>query len=113
MIVVLASYLTSRGRRLDSLPSILGACVLVGPPLALVMLATLGFVAAARGDVEFGGQRGSTLKLKAGDIAILPAGTGHRRVDASDDFLCVGAYPPSGKLTWPLVQPPIFGSGMN
>jgi rod shape determining protein RodA len=38
MIIVLASYLTSRGRRLDSLPSILGACVLVGPPLALVML---------------------------------------------------------------------------
>jgi rod shape determining protein RodA len=38
MIVVLASYLTSRGRRLDSLGSILGACVLVGPPLALVML---------------------------------------------------------------------------
>ena len=37
MIVVLASYLTSRGRRLDSLGSILGACVLVGPPLALVM----------------------------------------------------------------------------
>jgi rod shape determining protein RodA len=38
MIVVLASYLTSRGRRLDSLGSTLGACVLVGPPLALVML---------------------------------------------------------------------------
>ncbi|MGZ8721928.1 MAG: rod shape-determining protein RodA [Aeromicrobium sp.] len=37
MIVVLASYLTSRGRRLDSLGSILGACVLIGPPLALVM----------------------------------------------------------------------------
>jgi rod shape determining protein RodA len=37
MIVVLASYLTSRGRKLDSLGSILGACVLVGPPLALVM----------------------------------------------------------------------------
>lgn len=38
MIIVLASYLTSRARRLDSLGSILGACVLVGPPLALVML---------------------------------------------------------------------------
>jgi rod shape determining protein RodA len=38
MIVVLASYLSSRGRQLDSLASILGACVLVGPPLALVML---------------------------------------------------------------------------
>lgn len=37
MIIVLASYLSSRGS-LDSLGSILGACLLVGPPLALVML---------------------------------------------------------------------------
>ena len=38
MIVVLASYLASRGSRLDSLGSVVGACILVGPPLALVML---------------------------------------------------------------------------
>jgi rod shape determining protein RodA len=38
MIIVLASYLSSRTRSLDSFPSILGACVLVAPPLALVML---------------------------------------------------------------------------
>jgi rod shape determining protein RodA len=38
MIVVLANYLGSRQGRLDSLPSILGACVLVAPPGALVML---------------------------------------------------------------------------
>ncbi|MEA2609695.1 MAG: rod shape determining protein RodA, partial [Chloroflexota bacterium] len=38
MIVVLASYLASRDGRLDSLGSILGAVILVGPPLALVML---------------------------------------------------------------------------
>jgi rod shape determining protein RodA len=37
MIIVLASFLTS-GRSLDSLGSILGACLLVAPPLALVML---------------------------------------------------------------------------
>ena len=36
--IVLASYLSSRGRGLDSLGSILGACLLVAPPLALVML---------------------------------------------------------------------------
>ena len=38
MIIVLADYLASREGRLDSLGSILGACLLVGPPLALVML---------------------------------------------------------------------------
>ena len=38
MIIVLANYLASRQGRLDSLRAILGACVLVLPPLALVML---------------------------------------------------------------------------
>jgi rod shape determining protein RodA len=38
MIVVLASYLAGREGKLDSLASILGACLLVGPPLLLVML---------------------------------------------------------------------------
>jgi rod shape determining protein RodA len=38
MIIVLASYLGARKGRLDSLWSILGACVLVGPPLLLVLL---------------------------------------------------------------------------
>ena len=38
MIIVLASYLAGREGKLDSLVSILGACVLVGPPLLLVML---------------------------------------------------------------------------
>ena len=38
MIIVLASYLAARQGRLDSLPTLIGACLLVGPPLALVML---------------------------------------------------------------------------
>ena len=38
MIVVLANYLGARQGHLDSLWSILGACVLVGPPLLLVLL---------------------------------------------------------------------------
>jgi rod shape determining protein RodA len=38
MIVVLANYLGARQGRLGSLPSILGACLLVGPPWLLVML---------------------------------------------------------------------------
>jgi len=38
MIIVLAAYLASRQGHLDSLLSLVGACALVAPPLALVML---------------------------------------------------------------------------
>ena len=38
MVVVLANYLGSRQGRLRSLPSIMGACILVAPPFVLVML---------------------------------------------------------------------------
>lgn len=38
MIVVLSNYLGARQGRLGSLPSILGACILVAPPWILVML---------------------------------------------------------------------------
>ena len=38
MGIVLANYLGSRQGRLGSLPSILGACILVGPPFVLVMI---------------------------------------------------------------------------
>ncbi len=53
-------------------------------------------IARGRVTVEFGGAKGKLVDLAAGDVAILPAGTGHRRISASSDLLVVGAYPEGG-----------------
>lgn len=50
-------------------------------------------IARGRAKVRFGGARGRNLDLKAGDVIVQPAGTGHQRISASRDLLVVGAYP--------------------
>lgn len=53
-------------------------------------------IARGRAAVRFGGEHGETFEVEAGDAVVLPAGTGHQCLEASDDLLVVGAYPPEG-----------------
>ncbi len=78
MIVVLANYLSQRETKLDSLSSILGACLLVAPPAALVLLqpdlGTSMVFGAILGGMLF--MSGASLKwltaLAAGVVAAVP-----------------------------------------
>ena len=93
MIVVLANYLASRNGKLGSLPSILGAVVLVGPPGLLVMLqpdlgTSLVFAAILAGMLFMSG---ASLKwlgiLTAGALAIFPFAWDHLLQDYQKERL--------------------------
>lgn len=49
---------------------------------------------SGRARIGFGGDDGVSVEFGVGDLCIIPAGVGHRRLEASDDFLVAGGYPP-------------------
>lgn len=50
-------------------------------------------VVAGHVRVQLGGESGVAIDLAAGDVVVLPAGTGHRNLGADASLLVVGAYP--------------------
>lgn len=50
-------------------------------------------VVKGEADILLGGETGEVIHISSGDVIVLPAGTGHKRISSSSDFKVVGAYP--------------------
>ena len=44
--------------------------------------------------IGFGGDDGLVVDVRVGDVAVVPAGVGHKRLSASPGFQMAGGYPP-------------------
>jgi uncharacterized protein YjlB len=44
--------------------------------------------------IGFGGDNGAKVEVTVGDVCVIPAGVGHKRLESSSDFQMAGGYPP-------------------
>ncbi|MBM7648214.1 uncharacterized protein YjlB [Bacillus ectoiniformans] len=70
-------------------------------------------VKAGSAVVLIGGEKGQHLNLSVGDVLVLPAGTGHKKLESSQDFQVVGAYPNGQSYNMRKSDPSIHSQSMS
>ncbi len=60
-------------------------------------------VSAGWARIQLGGEQGPVVEVSGGDAIVLPAGTGHCRIEEGDGFTVVGAYP-ANQPEWDLLR---------
>lgn len=67
-------------------------------------------IAAGEARVAFGGPAGEVVRVRAGDVVVIPAGVAHCNQGQSPGLLVVGAYPGGAEYDLKLGEPAEYGA---